>query len=83
MSLFRDTSETELGEFDDELFNTDLLDCPECCSSNRRVYEFNTGKQAIEIQCDKCDHQWIVDLSLAAMRIIERRMRRESSYVSK
>jgi len=81
--LFHDSSETELGEFDDDLFNTDLLDCPECFSSNRRVYEFNTGKQAIELQCDRCDYQWIVDLSLAAMQDLERRIRSESSNISK
>jgi len=63
MDLYRDKSDEELGEFTEELMNTDLLDCPGCKSSNHREYDFQDNMQNVKLECDDCNHKWTVDLS--------------------
>jgi len=67
MDIYRDKTESELGDFSDELANTDLLDCPVCNKCNHREYDFKDNKQSISLECDDCGHKWIVDLSLEAI----------------
>jgi len=67
IDIFADRSEQELGEFSEELFNTNLLDCPICKNNNRREYEFINNNQSIEIECDDCGNEWVVDLSVEAI----------------
>lgn len=71
MDIYRDKSEMELGDFSDELMNTNLLDCPMCGSYNRREYDYKDNMQSISLECDNCDHKWEVDLSLEALEQIK------------
>lgn len=60
-----------LGSFDDELRDTDLLDCPKCKSSNSNSEYCDDGTSR-EMECNNCDNVWTVDLSLDGMaKIIE------------
>lgn len=68
MDVFVDRSEPELGEFVDEVYDSDLLDCPKCGERNHREYQWMHNMQAIAVVCDNCNHEHIVDLSLAVMR---------------
>jgi len=67
MDLFTDKSETELGNLDDDLANSDLLDCPICGKSNHSEYEFKENKQSLSLECDDCGNRWVLDLSLEAI----------------
>lgn len=71
ISMYHDRGDDSLGEFDDELFETDLLDCPHCGSRNHREYEYHHRKQSIEIECDECDRLYVVDLSYEAFKQIK------------
>lgn len=64
LDLFKDNSESELGSFVNDLFESNILSCPECGEHNFREYDFKDNMQAIEIECDDCEAKWTVDLSL-------------------
>ena len=54
---------SELGEFEDSLWETDFINCPECKSNNiyiEKYYENNTRGHAI---CEDCDNNYEIDLS--------------------
>jgi len=68
MDLYTDKTETELSNLDDDLQNTDLLDCPKCKKCNHSEYEFDDTKQKLNLECDNCGNKWAVDLSLEAIK---------------
>lgn len=57
----------ELGEFYEDLFNTDICECPECGSIFHYDYEFADNMKKIDLECDKCGHCYTVDLSAEAI----------------
>jgi len=67
MDLYSDKSEIELGNLDDDLANTDLMECPKCKGYNHSKYDYNDDGQSIELECDECGHEWVLDLSLEAI----------------
>ncbi len=66
LTYFKDTSfgDYELGHFVNDLFESDMLECPQCHRCNHRDYEFSEDMDSINLQCDECEHYYIVDLSL-------------------
>lgn len=60
-------SENEIGEFTEDLVNTDILDCPNCHKARFSEYDFSEDSLSIEIECDNCDHTYTVDLSFEAI----------------
>ena len=67
MDIYVDKSEYELGEFSEEVYNSNLLNCPKCKSDNHREHKWSDNMQNIGLQCDDCCHIWVVDLSLEAI----------------
>ena len=68
MDMYRDNSESELGNFVDDVYNSDLLGCPGCGKNNHREYEWSGNTQSVNLKCDNCEHEWSVDLSLEALQ---------------
>ena len=58
----------ELGEFYEDLFDTDICECPMCGSIFHYDYDFIDNMKAIDLECDKCGHRYIVDLSAEAIK---------------
>ena len=67
ISYFKYDCSYELGEFADDLFNTDFLECPKCHRNNSRTYDFSQDMSSIKLECDNCDNVYIVDLSEQAI----------------
>ncbi len=71
MDTFADNQYDELlGNFVDELFNTNLLDCPKCSKFNSSICATSNDKQNIELECGSCGHNWRLELSLEALQNI-------------
>lgn len=71
MDLFRWKASGELGDIFDEIYNTDLMNCPQCKSWRNSDREWIDNRQKIKLECDQCDHKWVVDLSLEALQVIQ------------
>lgn len=67
----------ELGEFVDDLWNSDICECPKCGSIYHRDYEFTDNMKAIDLECDKCGHCYTVDLSAEAISAYFERRKNE------
>ena len=67
----------ELGEFYDDLFNTDICECPKCGSIIHYDYEFADNMKKIDLECDECGHCYTVDLSAEAIKAYFERQKKE------
>ena len=65
---FKDKYSFELGNFVDDVFNSDLLECPKCHGNNSREYYFAPDMQNIKLECDICGNTYVVDLSKQAIK---------------
>ena len=66
--------DSEIGEFFEDLLNCGIIECPNCHEDSYREWELSGDKQSIEIECDNCDHKYVVDLSIEG---IDKFMRRD------
>ena len=71
----------ELGEFQEDLFENDLVVCPHCGSMNRHDYDFSEDMQSITCECLDCGKEYTADLSAEAILAVfaERNARRKST----
>jgi uncharacterized protein YbaR (Trm112 family) len=53
----------ELGEFEDNLWETDFLMCPKCKSYNTHIDKYFDSKTRCSVICEDCDNEYNVDLS--------------------
>lgn len=68
VDLFVD-DEFGIGEFEYAIFDSDILECPNCHKNNSCEYEYTSPKKSsMKLVCDCCSHEYTVDLSAEALR---------------
>lgn len=58
----------ELGCLFDDLVNSDVLRCPKCGSVDLSEYDFSDDMLSVGCECDRCGHNYTVDLSAEAIK---------------
>ena len=58
----------ELGEFQKDVLDSDICECPKCGSIIHYDYNFVDNMRAIALECDRCGYCYTVDLSAEAIK---------------